>query len=108
VSRDTTKISLDQIAWLLGYEGPTSFNNAFARWTGRSASAARKEQQRPKVEPGLASALSWHAWAQSPALWKLYKHRCSTALAEWRFLAASRFATWRACRVCMLASRPLL
>jgi AraC-like DNA-binding protein len=45
------KISLDQIAWLLGYEGPTSFNNAFARWTGRSASAARKEQQRPKVEP---------------------------------------------------------
>ena len=44
-------ISLDQIAWLLGYEGPTSFNNAFARWTGRSASAARKEQQRPKVEP---------------------------------------------------------
>jgi AraC-like DNA-binding protein len=45
------KISLDQIAWLLGYEGPTSFNNAFARWTGRSASAARKEQQRRKVEP---------------------------------------------------------
>ena len=45
------KISLDQIAWLLGYEGPTSFNNAFARWTGRSASAARKEQHRPKVEP---------------------------------------------------------
>ena len=29
----------------------TSFNNAFERWTGRSASAARKEQQRPKVEP---------------------------------------------------------
>jgi AraC-like DNA-binding protein len=44
-------ISLAQIAWLLGYEGPTSFNNAFARWTGRSASASRKEQQRPKVEP---------------------------------------------------------
>jgi AraC-like DNA-binding protein len=44
-------ISLAQIAWLLGYEGPTSFNYAFARWTGRSASEARKEQQRPKVEP---------------------------------------------------------
>ena len=43
-------ISLAQIAWLLGYEGPTSFNYAFARWTGRSASEARKEQQRPKVE----------------------------------------------------------
>ena len=44
-------ISLAQIAWLLGYEGPTSFNYAFARWTGRSASEARKEQQGPKVEP---------------------------------------------------------
>jgi AraC-like DNA-binding protein len=40
-------ISLAQIAWLLGYEGPTSFNYAFARWTGRSASEARKEQERP-------------------------------------------------------------
>ena len=50
-------ISLAQIAWLLGYEGPTSFNNAFARWTGRSASEARKEQQRPKVEPDPPSAL---------------------------------------------------
>jgi AraC-like DNA-binding protein len=38
-------ISLAQIAWLLGYEGPTSFNYAFARWTGRSASEARKEKQ---------------------------------------------------------------
>jgi AraC-like DNA-binding protein len=43
-------LSAKQIAWLLGYEGPTSFNSAFARWTGRSASEARKEQQRPKVE----------------------------------------------------------
>ena len=39
-------ISLAQIAWLLGYEGPTSFNYAFARWTGRSASDARKDDQR--------------------------------------------------------------
>jgi AraC-like DNA-binding protein len=42
-------LSLAQIAWLLGYEGPISFNNAFARWTGRSASEARNEKQRPKV-----------------------------------------------------------
>jgi AraC-like DNA-binding protein len=42
-------LSLAQIAWLLGYEGPTSFNCAFARWTGRSASKARDEQQRSKV-----------------------------------------------------------
>jgi AraC-like DNA-binding protein len=39
-------ISLAQIAWLLGYEGPTSFNFAFARWTGRSASEVRREKQR--------------------------------------------------------------
>ena len=40
-------ISLDQIAWLLGYEGSTSFNFAFARWTGRSASQVRNEKQQP-------------------------------------------------------------
>ena len=38
-------ISIAQIAWLLGYEGPTSFNNAFARWTGSSATEARNEKQ---------------------------------------------------------------
>jgi AraC-like DNA-binding protein len=27
-------ISVSQIAWLLGYEGTTSFNHAFVRWTG--------------------------------------------------------------------------
>ena len=34
-------MSLGQIAWLLGYEGSTSFNHAFKRWTGRSPSADR-------------------------------------------------------------------
>ena len=38
-------VSVAQIAWLLGYERPTSFNHAFARWTGRSASGARDENQ---------------------------------------------------------------
>ncbi len=37
--------SLAQIAWLLGYEGSTSFNHAFKRWTGRSPSAARNGKQ---------------------------------------------------------------
>jgi AraC-like DNA-binding protein len=37
-------LSLAQIAWLLGYEGPASFNRAFARWTGKSASETRNEQ----------------------------------------------------------------
>jgi AraC-like DNA-binding protein len=41
-------ISLAQIAWLLGYKRPTSFNYAFARWTGRSAFEARNDQQRSK------------------------------------------------------------
>ncbi len=35
-------MSLSQIAWLLGYEGSTSFNHAFKRWTGSSPSLARK------------------------------------------------------------------
>jgi AraC-like DNA-binding protein len=34
-------MSLGQIAWLRGYEGSTSFNHAFKRWTGRSPSADR-------------------------------------------------------------------
>jgi AraC-like DNA-binding protein len=38
-------MSLSQIAWLLGYEGSTSFNHAFKRWTGRSPSAVRNEKQ---------------------------------------------------------------
>ena len=44
-----SSLSLAQIAWLLGYEGPTSFNYAFARWTGLSASEARNERHRLKA-----------------------------------------------------------
>jgi AraC-like DNA-binding protein len=40
-------LSLSQIAWLLGYEGTTSFNHAFVRWTGRSPSTSRKEMRLP-------------------------------------------------------------
>ncbi len=40
--------TLSQIAWLLGYESPTSFNHAFKRWTGRSPSAARKGKPLPE------------------------------------------------------------
>jgi AraC-like DNA-binding protein len=38
-------LSLSQISWLLGYEGSTSFNHAFRRWTGRSPSAMRQEKR---------------------------------------------------------------
>jgi AraC-like DNA-binding protein len=41
-------MSVSQIAWLLGYEGSTSFNHAFSRWTGQSPSAARNQ----KILPG--------------------------------------------------------
>jgi AraC-like DNA-binding protein len=44
----TPGISLSQVAWLLGYEGATSFNHAFKRWTGRSPSAARVERLLPE------------------------------------------------------------
>jgi AraC-like DNA-binding protein len=40
-------ISISQIAWLLGYEGATSFNHAFKRWTGRSPFVARNEKRLP-------------------------------------------------------------
>ena len=38
------ELSLSQIAWLIGYEGSTSLNHAFRRWTGRSPSAMRSEK----------------------------------------------------------------
>ena len=43
----TPGISLGHIAWLLGYEGGTSFNHAFRRWTGVPPSAARGEKLLP-------------------------------------------------------------
>lgn len=52
----TPGVSLSQIAWFLGYEGPTSFNHAFRRWTGGSPSAARVEQLLPPP-----------AWSVGPA-----------------------------------------
>jgi AraC-like DNA-binding protein len=52
-----SSVSLAQIAWLLGYEGPTSFNHAFARWTGRSASEARSDNQR--LSDGKTTKVGW-------------------------------------------------
>ena len=42
-------MSLSEIAWLLGYEGSTSFNHAFKRWTGHSPSVVRKENPLPRL-----------------------------------------------------------
>jgi AraC-like DNA-binding protein len=41
------RMSISQIAWLLGYEGASSFNHAFKRWTGRSPFVARNEKRFP-------------------------------------------------------------
>jgi AraC-like DNA-binding protein len=40
-------ISVSQIAWLLGYEGASSFNHAFRRWTGSSPSTLRDRRSLP-------------------------------------------------------------
>ena len=42
--------TLAQIAWLLGYEGATSFTRAFRRWAGCSPSIARKEKRVSPVD----------------------------------------------------------
>jgi len=39
--------TLTQIAWLLGYQRPTSFKQAFRRWTGQSPSAIRGKKRPP-------------------------------------------------------------
>jgi AraC-like DNA-binding protein len=41
------RMSLQQIAWLLGYSEPGAFSYAFKRWTGRSPRQARKQQPSP-------------------------------------------------------------
>jgi AraC-like DNA-binding protein len=50
----TPSISLSQMAWLLGYEGSTSFNHAFRRWTGGPPSAARVERLLPAATWSVA------------------------------------------------------
>ena len=40
-------LSLNQIAWLLGYSEVTSFNHAFKRWTGGSPKSARARGAAP-------------------------------------------------------------
>jgi AraC-like DNA-binding protein len=41
------RLSIQQIAWLLGYSEPGAFSHAFKRWTGTSPRQARKQQPSP-------------------------------------------------------------
>ena len=48
------RVSLQQIAWLLGYSEPGAFNHAFRRWFGTSPSEARKQPPNElPVQPDL-------------------------------------------------------
>jgi AraC-like DNA-binding protein len=58
---NTPSLSLSQMAWLLGYEGSTSFNHAFRRWTGAPPSAARVEKPHPAIAGSVASVKSHDA-----------------------------------------------
>ncbi len=53
---DQPSMSLSRIAWLLGYEGATSFSHAFKRWTGRSPSTVRKEKLLRSPASGLTAS----------------------------------------------------
>ena len=43
------RMSIKQIAWLLGYSEPGAFTHAYKRWTGTTPGRARQNQP-----PGLA------------------------------------------------------
>jgi AraC-like DNA-binding protein len=50
------RMSVQQIAWLLGYSEPGAFSQAYKRWTGTSPRRARKQQFSPT--PSLAKLRS--------------------------------------------------
>jgi AraC-like DNA-binding protein len=43
------RMSLKQIAWLLGYSEPGAFTHAYRRWTGTSPKRARSQQPSPAL-----------------------------------------------------------
>jgi AraC-like DNA-binding protein len=49
-------LTLNQIAWLLGYAEVTSFNHAFRRWTGQSPSGARRVAREGPHETASAAS----------------------------------------------------
>jgi AraC-like DNA-binding protein len=46
------QMSVQQIAWLLGYSEPGAFTHAYKRWTGTTPGRARKKQSSPEQRPG--------------------------------------------------------
>jgi AraC-like DNA-binding protein len=45
-------MSVQQIAWLLGYSEPGAFTHAYKRWTGTTPGRARKKQPSPEPQSG--------------------------------------------------------
>jgi AraC-like DNA-binding protein len=53
-------LTLNQVAWLLGYSKVTSFNHAFQRWTSSSPTAVRARLTgRKAIGRGLHKSVSW-------------------------------------------------
>ena len=50
-------VSLQQIAWLLGYSEPGAFNHAFKRWTGTSPGRARTQRLKAAPTPPARRAV---------------------------------------------------
>jgi AraC-like DNA-binding protein len=44
------KLSISQVAWLIGFQEVAAFTHAFRRWTGKTPSMVR-QRGFPKVEP---------------------------------------------------------
>ena len=44
------KLSISQVAWLIGFQEVAAFTHAFRRWTGKTPSMVRQAGI-PKVEP---------------------------------------------------------
>jgi AraC-like DNA-binding protein len=50
------RLSVPEIAWLLGYAEPSAFHHAFKRWTGTTPEQVRAARAEPRAEPRQTDA----------------------------------------------------